>query len=82
MRAPLHHSDGISANTQRVSNAVQPALGTLEDVALLSKICQNSAPTVQEIIELVVGIGEEGLFAKGVALPIVIGWACAEAESG
>jgi hypothetical protein len=65
-RAPLDHANGIAAHAQRIGHAIQAALRALEDLALLAQIGEHSAPAVQEVIELVVRAGEEGLLAQGV----------------
>lgn len=55
----LYLADSISAYSQRVGYAIEPPLGTLQDLPLLSQVGQDCAPSVQEVIQLVIGVGKE-----------------------
>jgi hypothetical protein len=55
-RPALDHSDRITANAQRVANAVQSSLRVLEDIALLTQVGEDSPAPVQELVQLRVGL--------------------------
>lgn len=71
-RAPLDHANGVTAHAQCIGNAIQAALRALKDLALLTQIGEHGAPAVQEVVELGVRAGEEGLLTQGVCLAVIV----------
>ncbi len=47
---PLHHSDCIATDAQRIRHTVQPSLCSLQHFPLLSQIPQNSSSSVKKLI--------------------------------
>lgn len=79
---PFHHTNRISTHPQRIRHAIESALGTLQHLPLLTEVRQHGATPIEEIVELVVRVGKEGLFAQGVRFTSIIGRSRAEAETG
>lgn len=78
----FNHSDCVSADTQSVGDAVQPALRALQYLTLLAEIRQHSAPTIDELIKLRICCCKERLLAYGMDFPVVVCGGSTEAESG
>lgn len=77
----LHHPDRVTTYPQRISHTIQSSLCPLENLPLFPQIRQHSTSTVQKLIELAVCIGEEGLFAQRMRLPVRIARASPKTES-
>jgi hypothetical protein len=71
-RSPLHHPNRITTHPQRISHTIQPTLCPLQNLPLFSEIRQHRSPPVQEIIQLGVRIGKEGVFAQRMRLTLRI----------
>ena len=68
LSSPLHHPDGVTADTQRIPHTVQLPLRTLQHVSLLVQISEYRTSSVQEAVELgASGVEERGL-AEGVVM--------------
>lgn len=46
LRSPLHHTYGITTNTQGICNSVKPPLCALEHIPLLAQVAEHSPPSV------------------------------------
>lgn len=84
LRPSLYHPDRVPADPQCVRNAVQPTLRPLEYLALLAQIRKHRTPAVEELVQLIVCVGEERLLAQRVGFAVIVcrGSAEAEARSG
>lgn len=60
--SPLHPSNCITTDPQRIPDTVQPPLCILEDITLLSQILQHGAATIEKLVQLGVCLRKEGLF--------------------
>ena len=64
-RPPLHPPNRIPTDPQRIGNVVHAPLRPLEHIPLLTEIGQNGSPAIEKLVDLGVGVGEEGLFSEG-----------------
>jgi hypothetical protein len=69
---PLHHADRVAADAERVGDGIQPPLGALEHLPLLAQVAQNVPAAVEELVELVRRVLEEGILARHAALAVVV----------
>lgn len=68
----LDHADGVAADAERVGGAVEAALGALEHLALVAQVAEHGPAAVEELVELVRRVLEEGLLAQHAALAVVL----------
>jgi hypothetical protein len=69
---PLHHADRVAADAERIGDGIQPPLGALEHLPLLAEVAQDVPPAVEELVELVRRVLEEGILARHAALAVVV----------
>ena len=69
---PLHHPNGITTDTQRISHAIQFPLRPLQHLPLVAQIAQHGAAAIQELVELVGRLAEESVLAQDVAFAVVV----------
>ena len=72
LRPSLDHADGVATDAQRVRHGVQPLLCALEHLPLVAEIAQHGPAAIEELVELVRRVLEEGVFAQHAALAVVL----------
>lgn len=72
-RPTFHHSNRISTDPQRVSNAVQFRLRPLQHLPLIAQVAQHGPSALQILVQGLIGRAQKGLFAQDVAFALRIG---------
>ena len=65
---PLHLSNRIATDAQRIGNVVHAPLRALEHFPLLAQIRQDGPSAVEKLVDLRIRVGKEGLLAQRVFL--------------